>query len=49
MDGIVDECDNCPDKCNSYQLDADDDYVGDVCDDTPGCGGCATNPCETEC
>jgi hypothetical protein len=49
MDGIVDECDNCPDKCNSSQLDADGDGIGDVCDDTPGCGGCATNPCEPEC
>jgi thrombospondin 2/3/4/5 len=49
-DGIPDVVDNCPLNCNSQQLDADDDGDGDVCDDTPGCGGCGGGPpCEQEC
>lgn len=48
-DGILNDDDNCPDICNSQQLDADADSAGDVCDDTPGCGGCGQDPCEQEC
>jgi len=32
-DGIMDECDNCPDDFNPSQADADGDLVGDLCDD----------------
>jgi hypothetical protein len=48
-DSIPDDVDICPDTCNSQQLDADGDGIGDVCDDTPGCGGCGETSCETEC
>jgi hypothetical protein len=48
-DSIPDDVDICPDTCNSQQLDADEDDIGDVCDDTPGCGGCGQPDCETEC
>jgi hypothetical protein len=48
-DGIPDTFDNCPDKCNLQQLDADEDGIGDVCDPTPGCGGCGNPQCEQEC
>ncbi len=48
-DGVDNSCDNCPDDLNFTQLDADGDGIGDVCDGTPGCGGCAQAPCETEC
>ncbi len=47
--GVNEYCiDNCPDTCNSQQLDADDD-IGDVCDSDPGCGGCGQDPCEEPC
>ena len=36
-DGVPDDIDNCPTNCNLNQLD--DDGEGDVCDETPGCGG----------
>ncbi len=46
-DGIPDSTDNCPNDFNSVQLDADSDDIGDVCDDTPGCGGgCGEPACE---
>ena len=48
-DGILAGEDNCPDSCNTDQLDADDDGIGDVCDDTPGCGGCGEPDCEDSC
>ena len=48
-DGISDLNDNCPNSCNAQQLDADGDTIGDVCDDTPGCGGCGQDACEPEC
>jgi hypothetical protein len=48
-DGIPDSSDNCPDNCNSDQLDADNDTIGDVCDGIPGCGGCGQPDCEPEC
>lgn len=31
-DGIIDECDNCPDTPNPDQIDTDHDGVGDECD-----------------
>lgn len=45
----ADEIDNCPNTCNSQQLDADTDGIGDVCDTTPGCGGCGQVACEVDC
>jgi hypothetical protein len=49
-DGIPNESDNCPNNCNTQQLDADGDGIGDVCDPTPGCGsGCGQVACETQC
>ncbi len=48
-DNIPSDLDNCPGTCNRQQKDADHDGDGDVCDDTPGCGGCGTTACETEC
>ena len=43
-DGIQD--DNCPETWNAEQKDADNDTIGDLCDDTPGCGGCGDSACE---
>lgn len=48
-DGIPSSADNCPSTCNINQSDADDDGIGDVCDDTPGCGGCGQPSCEQIC
>ena len=48
-DGIPDNVDNCPTNCNSQQLDADGDKIGDVCDTDPGCGGCSGIQCEQQC
>ena len=50
-DGILDNVDNCPNICNTQQLDADGDLIGDVCDDpnNDGCGGCGQPLCETPC
>jgi len=48
-DAIFETEDNCPDKCNTNQQDADNDGIGDVCDETPGCGGCGQSACEIEC
>jgi hypothetical protein len=48
-DGIPDNEDICPTICNSQQLDADGDGIGDVCDTTSGCGGCSGIECEQQC
>ena len=48
-DSIDDSVDNCPTVCNSDQFDADNDTIGDVCDDIPGCGGCGEPACELSC
>ena len=48
-DGILDNVDNCPNNCNTQQLDADVDGTGDVCDSEPGCGGCNQPACEQQC
>jgi hypothetical protein len=48
-DGINAPEDNCPGFCNVEQLDADEDGIGDVCDDNPGCGGCGQDACELSC
>jgi hypothetical protein len=48
-DGHCADVDNCPSNCNSQQLDADDDGLGDVCDPDPGCGTCGGANCEIEC
>ncbi len=47
-DGIPDANDNCPTVCNPQQLDANSDGIGDVCDATPGCGGCGQPACELQ-
>jgi hypothetical protein len=48
-DGVCDEVDNCPAVCNPQQLDRDGDGLGDLCDPSPGCGGCNTPTCEQPC
>ncbi len=35
-DGLIDDCDNCPEYANPGQEDADKDEVGDECDLCPG-------------
>jgi hypothetical protein len=45
-DKVCDAIDNCPRDANQKQLDADNDGRGDVCDSTPGCGGCSLPPCD---
>jgi len=42
-DGVIDDCDNCPNDPNADQLDSDNDGLGDVCDEVapaPGLGAC---------
>jgi hypothetical protein len=51
-DRTADDVDNCPNKCNAQQLDADGDGIGDLCDWRPGCtlnGGCGQIKCESDC
>jgi len=48
-DFVRDGIDNCPTDCNQYQLDADVDGKGDVCDPDPGCGGSGQPACEEGC
>ena len=48
-DGMPDAADNCPDICNTRQLDADGDDIGDACDTEPGCVSCGLDSCEQEC
>ncbi len=48
-DGSLDSTDNCPDICNTTQIDSDNDGIGDVCDNMPHCGGCGQPDCEPEC
>jgi hypothetical protein len=46
-DGVADADDNCPDDANADQADADNDGVGDVCDDNafaPELGSAAADP-----
>lgn len=52
LDGVADDCDNCPEYANADQVDEDQDYLGDVCDqcidsDFDGYGdpGYAQNTC----
>jgi hypothetical protein len=45
-DGVLDVIDNCPNKYNPQQLDANHNGIGDVCDTSPGCGGCGQAACE---
>jgi hypothetical protein len=49
FDGVIDADDNCPNSCNSQQLDADGDSIGDVCDVSPGCGGVSCGVPQPEC
>ena len=37
------------DGIHYLKADADEDEIGDVCDETPGCGGCGEIACELEC
>jgi hypothetical protein len=48
-DGIPDSSDNCPNTCNTQQLNADGDEFGDVCDLDPGCGGSSCGGSEPDC
>ncbi len=53
-DGVPDSTDNCPNNCNTQQLDHDGDGIGDVCDGPgtagKGCSdGCGSPSCEQEC
>jgi hypothetical protein len=36
LDGLTDAADNCPLNSNPDQSDADDDFIGDICDPCPG-------------
>jgi hypothetical protein len=44
-DDVCEPADNCPDDWNSQQLDADDDGIGDACDEPPEP---MVDPCEEE-
>lgn len=33
QDGVIDDCDNCPDVANTDQVDTDNNGIGDVCDE----------------
>ncbi|MHC4443350.1 MAG: choice-of-anchor Q domain-containing protein, partial [Planctomycetota bacterium] len=44
-DGVINECDNCPNNINPDQIDADNDGLGDVCDNCPN----FINPDQADC
>ena len=46
-DGIANGTDKCVSAYNPLQKDADNDGIGDVCDASPGCGGCGQVVCES--
>ncbi len=51
-DEVLDIVDNCAENCNALQLDGNSDGIGDVCDvcdRTPGCGGCKHSASEGYC
>ncbi|MHC4798535.1 MAG: thrombospondin type 3 repeat-containing protein, partial [Planctomycetota bacterium] len=44
-DGVINDCDNCPNEVNTDQIDSDEDGLGDVCDNCPN----VINPHQADC